>query len=64
MISLAQLREQLTIFVELRGLERDRERAVIAELNAIAPQIHDLIRGEVLEAKKASDRFHSRELRS
>lgn len=52
MISPEALIEKLRTFVELQGFDPERHRLAMYAVRCIHPQIYDLIRREVAQAKK------------
>lgn len=52
MIDLRQLENYLIAFVETKGFDPDRARVGAAVVRSITPQIHNLIKTEVANAKR------------
>lgn len=52
MMSVRQLEDYLVAFVQTKGFDHDRERVGSAVVRSISPQIYNLIRTEVANAKR------------
>lgn len=52
MMSLRQLEDYLVAFIQTKGFDSDRERVGSAVVRSIAPQIHNLMKTEVANAKQ------------
>lgn len=59
MISPSELESRLEAFVQLKGLGTERERIGISIVKMISAEVHKLIRGEVIQAKRESMRLES-----